>query len=118
MLKLCVGKGRQVTEQLSIICRRVLQYYATVARARGVCALQSSSCEQALTLGSHNSVSLINVSLRKGVTLLNVGFFVYFKPVRAPGFPLGLLAVWASYFTDPMYTVDPMALWLMVSPYH
>ena len=41
MLKLSVGKGRQVIKQL---CRRVLQYYATVARARGVCALQSSSC--------------------------------------------------------------------------
>ena len=31
MLKLCVGKGRQVIEQL---CSRVLQYYATVAAGR------------------------------------------------------------------------------------
>ena len=31
MLKLCVGKGRQVIKQL---CRRVLQYYATVATER------------------------------------------------------------------------------------
>ena len=37
MLKLGVGKGRQVIKQL---CHRVLQYYAT---ACGVCALQSSS---------------------------------------------------------------------------
>ena len=31
MLKLSVGKGRQVIKQL---CRRVLQYYATVATER------------------------------------------------------------------------------------
>ena len=45
MLKLSVGKGRQVMKQL---CLRVLQYYATVAteleRAGYACALQSSSC--------------------------------------------------------------------------
>ena len=40
MLKRSVGKSRQVMKQL---CLRVLQYYATVATERGVCALQSSS---------------------------------------------------------------------------
>ena len=45
MLKLCVGKGRQVIKQL---CRRVLQYYIRYSgyRVRGVCALQSSSSFQ------------------------------------------------------------------------
>ena len=38
MLKLSVGKGRQVIKQL---CCRVLRYSGY--RARGVCALQSSS---------------------------------------------------------------------------
>ena len=43
MLKLCVGKGRQVMKQLCL--RSVLQYYATVATERTgyICALQRSS---------------------------------------------------------------------------
>ena len=40
MLKLSVGKSRQVIKQL---CSRMLQYYTTVATERAVCALQSSS---------------------------------------------------------------------------
>ena len=64
MLKLSVGKGRQTIKQLY---RRVLQYYIRYSgyRARGVCALQSSSLILILITAVFVSVTVLLIQSKR-----------------------------------------------------
>ena len=53
-----------------------------------------------------NKIQYVSEFEERGNFMQNAIFFVTFQPttipVRALGFRIGLLAVWAFYFTDPM----------------
>ena len=74
MLKLCVGKGRQVIKQL---CSKVLQYYSTVATER---------------VGYVLYRALVIVSMETMELLTNPSLHMQYRSTHPSGFVLGICA--------------------------